>query len=222
MRKKTREMGYYLGVDVGLAMEPTALALVARDFNLEGEDYPLECSYIQTLSLGATYPDVARRISEIEKELLRQGAYSLKILVDVTGQGKPVADYLRRGLESELISANFTAGGETISEGQAWRISKEELISYLHIMIQTGRLKLPGKAKDQDQERAISDMLREIHNFSPDKKPAEDVLEIKTGPRDNLATALGLAMWLEREWRVTGHVGGVSIKGVIARNLHGW
>lgn len=221
MRKKTREMGYYLGVDVGLAMEPTALALVARDFNLEGEDYPLVCSYIQTLSLGATYPDVARRISEIEKELFRRGAHSLKVLVDVTGQGQPVIDLIRRGLESELISAQFTSGAETISQGQTWRISKEELITYLKIILQTGRLQLPGKTKDSDQERTISEMVLELQGFNP-KKQAEDVMEVKTGARDNMATALGLAMWLEREWRVTGHIGGVSIEGVIAHNLHGW
>lgn len=218
MSKKGREIGYYLGVDVGMGLEPTALALVERDFNQEGEDYLLACSYLQILPPGATYPVMAERISEIEKKLLRRRAHSLKILVDVTGQGQPVADYLRRGLEypDKLISASFTVGGETISEGPAWRISKEGLITYLKILLQTGRLQLHGKTKDPEQERAISEMVRELYNFNP-KKPAEDVLEVKTGNRDNLATALGLAVWTDREWKLSGLIGGVPLEGVIAK-----
>lgn len=216
MSKKRREIGYYLGVDVGMALKPTALALVARDFNQEEEDYPLACSYIQTLPPGAKYPEVAARISEIEKELLRRRAHSLKILVDVTGQGQPVIDLLRRGLESKIISAQFTAGAGSSSEGDTWRIRKEEMITHLKIMLQTGRLELPGRWRDPAQERAVSEMLRELENFTY-HPPEDDTLEIKTGERDNLATALGLAVWTEREWRVTGPIGGVSLAGVVVK-----
>ncbi len=217
MSKKRREIGYYLGVDVGQALEPTALAIVARDYDHDGEDYPLECSYFQELPGGTTYPAVAARLSGIEKELLRRGAYSLKILVDVTGQGQPVIDHLRRGLESELISAQFTAGAGSSSEGDTWGIRKEELITHLKIKLQTGRLTIAGRGRDPEQERAVSEILRELESFTYNPPAAEDALEVKTGPRNALITALGLAVWLEREWRVSGPIGGLDPAGIIVK-----
>ena len=219
--KKRRDIGYYIGVDVGQGLEPTAIAVVARDFDDESDDYPLECSYLQELPGGTTYPDLARRLSEIEAELLRRGAYSLKILVDVTGQGQPAIDLIRRSVKSKTISAQFTAGTGASSEGDSWKIRKEELITHLKIMRQTNRLTITGRGRNPAQERAISEMLRQLENFTYNPPAAEEALEVKTGTRDDLVVALGLAVWIEREWRVTGPIVGVDFAGVVVKNS-GW
>lgn len=213
---------YYIGADIGQGMEPTAIAVVARDSNREDDDYPLECSYLQELPGGTTYPDLARRISEIEAGLLKRKADIIKILVDVTGQGQPVIDLIRRSVESEAISAQFTAGAGASSEGESWRINQYEMVANLKIMLQTRRLLFPGKTQNPAQERAVSEMLRELENFTYNPPAAEEALEVKTGPRNALITALGLAIWLEREWRVTGPIGGVAIAGLRVKNPHGW
>lgn len=208
MSKRKQNIGYYVGVDVGQAQEPTAIAVVERDFDEEGEDYGLLCSYLQTLPGGTTYPEVASRLARIEESLLSRGADSLRLLVDVTNQGQPVIDLIRRRVAGELIASQFTAGTAAVSEGKSWKIPKMELVTELKIMLQTGRLKIAGRGRDQEQERAVSEMLRELEAFQYDQ-PREEILEIKVGPRDSLVTALGLAVWLAREYRASGPTGGL-------------
>lgn len=175
------------------------------------ELYPrLRCSYIQRLPQRTNYPALARRLLEIETKLLSAGGFTLHdytrrdkhvqipeeltIYLDVTDTGKPVADLIQEALQADVISCRFVPGEPDYSERMEWKISKLELITQLKIMVQTGRLEIAGKSKDLEGTRAIREMTAELENFQYKTPARDDTQELKVGARDDMVTALGLAV----------------------------
>lgn len=188
---------YFIGVDVGQVRDYTAIALVEA-VPAEGGDLRLRCHYTQTLPLGIQFQDIGRRLSEIEGKLKAQGEAAVTILVDATGPGQPIPELIRRLVKCDVIACRFTSGDEPRYEGSQWNLPKAAVITLLKIFIQEGRLELPGKIKNQDQARAMSEMLKELQDFQYNQ-PAEgaraETFEAKVGSHDDLVTALGLATW---------------------------
>lgn len=213
------EKQYFIGVDVGQVKDYTAIALVEA-IPAEGGDLRLRCPYLQTMPLEIQFQDIARRLAEIEGKLQAKGSAAVTVLVDGTGPGQPVPELIRGRVKCNVISCRFTSGNDPRYDGATWYIPKAALVTCLKIFIQEGRLELPGKTRDQAQARAINEMLLELQNFQynqPEEGAKAETYEARVGSHDDLVTALGLATWGVREYRVRGPIGGVFIGGIVVK-----
>ena len=120
------------------------------------------------------------------------------ILVDATGPGQPVPELIRGMVKCDVISCRLTSGADPVYEGSYWKLPKPWVVTFLKILLQEGRLELPGKTKDPAQAQAINAMLLELQNFQynqPEEGAKAETFEAKVGTHDDLVTALGLASW---------------------------
>ena len=180
---------YCVGVDVGAEGTPSGIAVVA-----EGEK--LSCLFIETVPAGTGLTTLTARLAEITEKLKETGA--VRVVVDVTDHGEPLFKLMKRNIKGKVYAARFTAR-EPVKDGENWKIPKTDLVTNLKILIQKRELELPGKGKNEKQDEAIRETVAEMQTFNP--APAgEGHPEVRTGKRDNLVTALGLACWAATEW----------------------
>lgn len=171
-RKQIIRNGKYLGQRVG-----TENHFIAR--------------LVTRLPLGTTYPKVVSYLKNIDRQLAeRTGGEDVFYVVDATGLGQPVVDYLAPELgRGHVKSVYITGGQKTHFDKHELHVPKPQLVSMLLMMMQTGRIHLPK------QEAAA--MEDELHNFDL-KVRNTGTLEmgaLRTGKRDDLVNALGLAVY---------------------------
>jgi hypothetical protein len=154
--------------------------------------------HVKRLPLGTTYPGVVSYLKNLDRQLnARTGGKDVFYVVDATGLGQPVVDYLTSELgRGHVKSVYITGGQETHFDKHELRVPKQELVSMLLLMMQTGRIHLPK------QEAAA--MEEELLNFNL-KVRITGTLElgaVKTGTHDDLVNALGLAVFYWQNRRI--------------------
>ncbi len=88
-----------LGVDLGQAQDPTAIAVA------EMREPDIHVRHLERLPLGTPYPRVIERVTAIIEKLP-----SPDLIVDATGLGRPVIDQMREtGLEP--VPVGYSAFG---------------------------------------------------------------------------------------------------------------
>lgn len=196
-----------LGIDIGQQRDPTAIAL------LEGSEQngivSFENRFLERLPLGTSYPAVARRVAEIERNAIQAArqriadhtgyAYpdiSLSIYVDATGVGKPIVDLLaEHGVE--VTPCYFSYGDRRTEENNDTHprvtIGKAYLVARLQMLLQNGRIHLPTK---HPEAIAMRNELLE-YEIKVDQNANDRYGAFRTGTRDDLVTALGLAVQVD-------------------------
>ena len=158
--------GAAVGVDLGQANDPTAIAIALR-YEDPAETTPatphaggsptaprviapgVTCGiqHLERLKLGTTYPDVVARVQEVlahpqfkpPPEPIKGRHIRPELVVDATGVGRPVLDMMRKaGLKP--IGVTVTGGDKATQDGDMWRVPKRELVSVLQVLLQTERL----------------------------------------------------------------------------------
>lgn len=195
-----------IGLDIGQKIDPTALVVVEA-FREKRPSGRTEHEYIarvmERLPLGTPYPDVAKRVTQLVRNILDRSRPALTsppritLVVDITGVGRPVCDIIRNDLEDagiriKITEATFTYG-DTITgrPGQReMRVGKAGLVSRLQAVFQTRRLAMP----DNHPEAAA--MTRELMDYEIKVDPDGDAKfgAFRVGSHDDLVTALGLAV----------------------------
>lgn len=165
--------------------------------------------HIERLPLGTSYPRVAGRIAElaggvhdrVERELETLRSWvdpnperpPLHVLVDATGVGRPIVDLLRNGIgtAARLTGVTLTGGRERKGglRSREVTIGKEEFVSRLKSLTQTGRVHLP----DTQEGREIADELLDYEIRSTEKSSFL-AGAFRSGAHDDRVTALGLAV----------------------------
>lgn len=158
--------GAAVGVDLGQANDPTAVAIALR-YEDPAERAPahvggsttaprvvapgVTCGivHLERLKLGTTYPDVVARVQKIlahpqfapPPEPIKGRQLRPELIVDATGVGRPVLDMMRKaGLRP--IGVTVTGGDKATQDGEMWRVPKRELVSVLQVLLQTERLQV--------------------------------------------------------------------------------
>jgi hypothetical protein len=177
-----------VGVDIGQTRDPTAICVAEPEWR--GPELRFNIRFLERLPLGALYPDITRRLSDVFFGVQRQVSQWPRIYVDATGVGKPVVDLLREGCpDGEIIPVYFTHGDRRFEENGEVRLGKGFLVSRLQALLQTGRIHLPRTAESEVLfEELMSYEIRVSTN-------ANDVYgAFKVGTHDDQVTALGLAV----------------------------
>ena len=204
-----------LGVDIGQRVDPSAIAvaelvpppLVERHspgsvrVDMVTPDRPSvwEIRYLARLPLNTPYPKVAQRVAEVAEGAARQKlGVSLRMRIDITGVGRPVAELIVGALKERKVDCpvefvTFTFGDHltTVAGGER-RLGKAYLVSRLQSLLQTQRLKLPRTAE-------AVELGKELLNYEIKVDPDGDAKfgAFKVGSHDDLVTALGLAVLQE-------------------------
>ena len=186
---------YIVGVDIGLTMEPTALAVVeqeSRRMKSGTECTALRLRHLERLPLDAGYPQLVERVKETFDKLKDdEGSYETDLLVDVTGVGRAVAPLMKKA-ELRPILVTISGGTEEIETAPAdWKVPKTELIGNLQVAFQTAKLKAARSLE------LVPTFIEELENFKmkpPTLRP-DDFESWREGNHDDLIFAVGLCVW---------------------------
>jgi hypothetical protein len=139
---------YFLGLDLGQAVDFSALAALRRRFVAEGPgEHRAKPVYSYTLRglkrwpLGTLYTDICREVVEL---VSKPPLSDCILAIDKTGCGSPFVDMLtaakpKATLRPTLISAGFT----TTRDGREYHVPKRELVAAVQMVLQARRLEIP-------------------------------------------------------------------------------
>jgi hypothetical protein len=167
-----RQSTFCLGLDLGQAQDPTAIAVVERvqepipppdgigtDLIQRLEPPRYECRYLETVPLQTPYPAIVLHVSKLLAKPPLNG--KCKLVLDATGCGRPVAD-----LFSSLDPSNvLITGGMDVEKRDFetshgfWRVSKLILVSRLQAMLNSRELRIAADLP------AAKLLVNELQNF---------------------------------------------------------
>ena len=178
---------YYIGVDPGQAVDPTAIAVVQRIPNDNGKP-TFRCGHLERLPLATPYPGIVRHVHRLLSHPPFLGQSEL--VLDLTGVGRPVADLFQaEGLRPVKVS--ITAGdNETRNEQGIWHVAKLLLVSTVQALLHDGRLQIQ---KDLPEAPVLKLELEDFRASVTDS--GRWTFGARSGAHDDLVLALALALW---------------------------
>lgn len=167
-----------LGVDVGQARDPAALAAV------DGWDV----RHLERLPLGTSYPKAAERVAAVAT------AAAAEVVVDATGVGRALVDMIE-ALGLSPVAVTLTGGARVRVAGRRVSLPRSALFRPLAGAVESGRLRvapgLPGGAG----------LLAEL--LAARGGDGGGAIEARgPGHHGDLMTAVALALW----WRAIGRL----------------
>jgi len=195
-----RRRAVAVGIDVGQAHDPTAIAVVSRVTTetanrelsaLNPEPHPrYEVQHLERLRLGMPYP---AQVDHLEALLCRPPLNRMgpRVLVDYTGVGRPVFDmFAGRHALRRAQGVVITGGRDTTRHGPGWSVPKGELVSKLQALLHAGELHIAASLPDAPV------LLRELQDFRVRFTDAGNAtFNAREGAHDDLVLALALAVF---------------------------
>jgi hypothetical protein len=177
---------FVVGLDLGQVQDHTAVAVVQRS---AGRDGAVQVPHLERFPLGTSYPTIVSRIAHLFATVPLRGQASL--VVDATGVGTAVLDLLVQAKLSP-IAVTITGGDKVHREARnRYGVPKRELVSYLQVLLQTGRLKIASALPESEI------LVKELLNFQVKiTASAHDTYGAwREGAHDDLVLAVALACW---------------------------
>lgn len=195
-----RRRAVAVGIDVGQAHDPTAIAIVSRITTdttnpglsfLNPEPNPrYEVQHLERLRLGMPYP---AQVDHLEALLCRSPLNRMapRVLVDYTGVGRPVFDmFAGRHALRRAQGIVITGGRDTTCHGPGWSVPKGELVSKLQALLHAGELRIAATLPDAPV------LLRELQDFRVRfTESGHATFNAREGAHDDLVLALALAVF---------------------------
>jgi hypothetical protein len=197
-----------VGLDLGQASDPTALAVIRRTIAPDATAPPvpnqrsrvrvtLDVVHIERYPLLTSYPEVV----SIVKALVRQPgiAPSPRLAIDATGVGRAVSDmFIDAGIEAEIYPITLTSG-ETPRRDRwnhsgtiGYWVPKNETITLTRTLLQTGRLRVAkGIALAEVLRRELLDFRARIN-----ERTARTSFNARVGAHDDVLLSVAIAVWL--------------------------
>jgi hypothetical protein len=183
-----------IGIDIGQAVDPTAI-IVVESYLPEPErteDRPEiqhQIRWIEKVPLGTSYLQVVERITVVAERCVFIGHPTM--VVDATGVGRPVVDMLRKRSKASLRAVTFTGGDkEKKSDAYSSRVPKRDLVTALEVVLQSRRLHVVPDCPLQE------DLAAELQSFEVNLNArGHDTYDGASGKHDDLVSALMLALW---------------------------
>jgi len=187
---------FFLGLDLGQAQDFSALVALRRrrepDPRREGAtQFRYTVRGIRRWPLGTLYPAVVADVCALVSRPPLAGAL---LAVDFTGCGRPVVDMLRQARpQAHLRPVLITAGHAVTGDEHALRVPKRELVAAVAVLLQTGRLEIPGNIPEADVLGRELLFFRATISTSGHEQFEADW---RTRAHDDLVLALAMAAWL--------------------------
>jgi hypothetical protein len=188
---------HYVGLDLGQAQDPTALAVLQRP-HVHPQAPPRQrrpaytLPYLRRFPPGTSYTEVFRQLVALLQRPPLPGSF---LMVDGTGVGRPVLDMLTEALRNR-VTCSYVAVVITTGHEAAWgegglHLPRKELVGVLQVLLQTRRLHIPRTLPE------ASLLVRELENFKAKVTLAgvDPVESWREGEHDDLVLAVALAAW---------------------------
>ncbi len=192
------------GLDIGQRNDWTALAVIEED-----EDRSLTLVALERVR-HKPYPEVAQLVADTMAELA--GA---KLLVDVTGVGRPVTDQLT-ALKVPHLRVNIHGGSAvtTLDDGTL-SVPKRDLIAALVVGFEGKTLRIAAGLAHASSLEEEADAFRMKVSAS-----GHDAYNAREGEHDDLLLAVALPVWWAQRNRPVPQVAPVSFIRVSAWSPH--
>ena len=192
---------YYLGLDLGQAHDPSALALLEHADLLLGRERlcrdpltwehrtapRLALRHLRRWPLGTPYTQV---VADVARTVHRLQPHPVHLVVDATGVGAPVVDLLRTTRTGAHLVPVVITGAPHAHEGKlATHVPKHELIRGLQLLLEKKELTLAAGLP------LAEDLRRELAAFELKPTHRGSRSGAAHGEHDDLVMALALAVW---------------------------
>lgn len=193
---------YSIGLDLGQSSDYTALAVV-QDVRYPTGEKSLHVRHLERYPLRTPYDEIVEALAgfmasrvftddEYDPVRHRFARPKVKLLVDKTGVGRPVTDYLKkRGLRFSSVNIH---GGQNVTRGDggAYNVPKRDLVAALELPFHTGEVRVAqGLALWPTLKEELLNFRRKIN-----LRTAHDSYEHwREGDHDDLVLACALATW---------------------------
>ena len=189
----------HIGVFLGQRQNQSAICVADMEYREESKNrffMHYFVRFLERLPSGKSYPQVAHRVGEIYAGINSRGKWPF-VYLDVTGLGSPIGEVMETEGRLEAVTLVYFSHGDQRTEDRESsffrvRLGKAFLVTRLQSLLQTGRLHLPRSAEAEA-------LAQELLAFELDVSKV--VLDLPgsfpVGSRDDLVTALGLAVQVE-------------------------
>ena len=190
---------YFVGLDLGQANDPTALAVLERtERTVEAADgarpfrevtaWHFACRGLKRWPLGTPYTAI---VTDMEALVRTPTLTKATLVVDGTGVGRPVVDMFRNAqLPVLMVPVMITAGRKQTFHDGYYHVAKTILINALQAALRQRRLQFAQGLAE------VTTLLQELQNFRVrTTEAANEVFEARQGKHDDLLLALALACW---------------------------
>ena len=192
----------YIGLDLGKKSDATALVVlepyIPTEEREDGRDV-YDVSFIARAGLETPYPDIARKLAAIDKQLNDTGEIDyIYYTIDSGGVGESVTDLIVELLpNADNIMRVYLTGGvhPTINyETNSIMLPKTQMVSAMIMLFESGRIKISTGDYNED----IAELRDELYNFELKIQSGrtDTYGAFKFGKHDDLACALGMSCWL--------------------------
>ena len=190
---------FFVGVDLGQVNDPTAIAVVERAELVGAWDHSawafrkkIECRLrgLTRLPLGMKYTEIERNVVQMVEAMALRG--KCEVLVDATGVGIAVVDYLRESLAGRPTRAVMVTPGQTErSDEQFDYVPKRDLMVGLELLLERDELKIAKTLKyGEALKKEMADMRVKVTPAGHEQFGAW-----RQGEHDDLVFAVALACW---------------------------
>ena len=182
---------FIVGLDLGQAQDPTALAVVERSQASDGVIYAAR--HLQRWPLRTAYTEIVRDVTTLlQRPPLRSATAAL--VVDATGVGAAVMDLFRAESlgADDLVPVTITAGADAQKDEEGgWRVPKRDLVGVVQVLLQNQRLRIAAALPEAET------LLRELEGFRVRVSAAghDTYGAWRDGTHDDLVLAVALACW---------------------------
>jgi hypothetical protein len=198
---------FIIGLDLGQASDPTALAVLRRSMLLTAGGLPVrdhrrqprfrfDCLHLERYPLGTGYPHVVEMVKAlIERAELQPRP---RLAIDATGVGRAVVDlFLDARLAAVLHPVTLT-GGATVhcerwnrSIAIGYWVPKNETIGVTQALLQTGRLRIAkGLPLAETLRKELLDFRKKV------SATGHESFNAREGAHDDVLLAVSIACWL--------------------------
>lgn len=208
-------MTFFVGLDLGQAVDYSALVIVERH-----PEWPpaYDVRHIHRWPLGTPYGDVVADVGALMGEPAMAAGSTL--IVDSTGVGRPVVDEFRRACLVP-VSITITAGSSVTPEpdGTGFRTPKRDLIATIAVLLEGRRLRIASGL-------ALAGLLvSELGTFRRRVSPAGNDLYAswRESEHDDLVLATALAVWFGERAPVGLDLSDPAVRRLlVGRGVQGW
>jgi hypothetical protein len=185
---------YALGLDLGQAHDPSALALLEQSRPAPTAEASYACRHLHRWQLGTPYPQIVKDVATIAGRL----PYCT-LAVDGTGCGRAVVDlFWQAALANVSIVPVLITAGHAVSQDEHgyWHVAKTQLVSVVQVLLQARRLKVAPALP------LAPLAITELSNFKAKITPAGSETfsaDWREGQHDDLCLAIALAAWAGEE-----------------------
>ncbi len=189
---------YYVGCDLGEAQDYSTLCILERTVRIDPEKHGpaghepqayYGCRHLERFELGTPYPVISERLRIMfaNPDLALRG----KLLVDETGVGKAVVEYLRKA-NLKPIGIYITGGSEVTVRAGGFNVPKKELVSSLLLLFQCGSFKIAGTLPLAD---VLEAELKKFRVKISARTGAETYEAWRENDKDDLVMCVAIAAW---------------------------